>query len=395
MAYDYGMELPEDELPLLEDDPNSATNLLNPLVGNLGSGPAPSVDEPTVITEPIDAGGQAPVPAPTTITGNTDGYMTPAWMPSSYGNVLSGYDQAKWLDANHITPKYVVGRILSNYNLQDEAQRNQAIADIQRAYPGVTFDGRDTINFPGIGPVDIFGGASTGEYRPQWLDQTQSAAQTSGTQAASQPSILSSLIGSSQQQHTSSTTPTTSAVAPAGVQGSDTIQQAYRDALMALLGTPQTVDAQSLYSSPEAAAFRLSAQRAEERQRAQLAEDAGYRGTSNLEGRQRQLAESRGESEAQFVGQLALQRMQDQRDRLFMGLQLAQQTGQFDEAQRLARDLASLDAAISREGISAQSSLGFANLANTRQMANNQLGFNYAALEAELNRQALLAMLGG
>ena len=170
MAYDYGMELPEDELPLLEDDPNSATNLLNPIVGNLGSGPAPSVDEPTVITEPIDAGGQAPVPAPTTISGNTDGYMTPAWMPSSYGNVLSGYDQAKWLDANHITPKYVVGRILSNYNLQDEAQRNQAIADIQRAYPGVTFDGRDTINFPGIGPVDIFGGASTGEYRPQWLD---------------------------------------------------------------------------------------------------------------------------------------------------------------------------------------------------------------------------------
>lgn len=110
---------------------------------------------------------------------NTNGYETPQFTAENFGNAPPGWDQAKWLNPNHQSPKYVVGRILaSNGNMADQASRDAAIAQIQQAYPGTTFDGKDKVTIPGVGTVDIFTNASTGEYGMAWqpLDENGGAA---------------------------------------------------------------------------------------------------------------------------------------------------------------------------------------------------------------------------
>jgi len=88
---------------------------------------------------------------------DTDGYAQPGFTASNFGNAPSGYDPAKWSNPNHQTPKYVVSRILATHDLKTADGRAAAIADIQRAYPGTTWGGRDVVNIPGIGEVDIIG----------------------------------------------------------------------------------------------------------------------------------------------------------------------------------------------------------------------------------------------
>lgn len=107
--------------------------------------------------------------SPDTSSWDTDGYSKPGYVPESYGNAPSGWDQGKWADKNHQTPKYAVTRIImSNGDMKDPASRNKAIADIQRAYPGTTYDGKDKVTIPGVGTIDIFQGASSGVYGPAW-----------------------------------------------------------------------------------------------------------------------------------------------------------------------------------------------------------------------------------
>jgi len=95
------------------------------------------------------------------------------------GNVLQGWDATKWANPEHNTPKYQAGRILSKYNLQDANERGLAEQELLAAFPGSTFDQRDALYIPSLGPkgIDIYGGASRGEYRPQWLDLNAADAQ--------------------------------------------------------------------------------------------------------------------------------------------------------------------------------------------------------------------------
>jgi hypothetical protein len=135
----------------------------------------------------------APAPAPEAPKGpdtsawNTDGYAKPESTAQNFGNVLAGFDQTKWADANHQTPKYVTGRILQEASggdgrLQSQEERDAAIAAIQKAYPGTTFNGKDKVNIPGVGEVDIFTGASRGEYGAAF--QTGGGAPKSGLASA-------------------------------------------------------------------------------------------------------------------------------------------------------------------------------------------------------------------
>lgn len=103
-------------------------------------------------------------------TFDTGGYAQPGFTASNFAQQApSGYDPAKWTNPQHQTPKYVVSRILSGYNLGDPSQLQAAVADIQRAYPGTTWGGRDVMNIPGIGDVDFitdFGGANGLAWQP-------------------------------------------------------------------------------------------------------------------------------------------------------------------------------------------------------------------------------------
>lgn len=158
-----------------------------------------------------------------------------------------------------------------------------------------------------------------------------------------------------------------------------------RQAIMDLLQTPQNIDPEALAQTPENRAYRLSQQRSEERQRAQLAERAAAEGWSDSGGMETQmqgLRSQRGENEAGFLGQLAIDRMQANREQLQAGITFAQQQGQFDKAQKLQRDLADIDASIRQ-----------AQLAQQDKQFGLSLGYNYTALQQQANRDAVLAAL--
>jgi hypothetical protein len=112
----------------------------------------------------------APSSASTSPTGpvNTDGYATPGYTPGNVGGVMAGWEESKWNDPSHQTPKYAVGRILSQYAGTGEGLA-QAIPEIQKAYPGTTFNGKDKLSIPGVGVIDVLRAAGLGGQGFQWI----------------------------------------------------------------------------------------------------------------------------------------------------------------------------------------------------------------------------------
>lgn len=148
---------------MTSDDPNAPEQ-----------SPATPSQPPNGLIAPLPE--QAPVtpPAPSNEAWVTKGYARPSYTAQKAGSALEGWDAGKWNDANHQTPKYVVGRILSEAgDLTSADNRANAIRNIQQAYPGAQFNGKDKISIDGGRSwVDIFGGASAGEYRPTWQDES-------------------------------------------------------------------------------------------------------------------------------------------------------------------------------------------------------------------------------
>lgn len=162
---------------------------------------------PELITAP-----PVPPPAPTPESGpytpvdtsawNTDGYQAPTFQPTAKGGPMAGWDATKWANNAHQTPKYGVGRILSNY-APTVAGLAQALPEIQRAYPGVTFDGKDKLMIPGVGTIDVLVGASQGGSGWAWQDMPErgvtpyarpSAPTSTPTQVTEQPSVRNSVL---------------------------------------------------------------------------------------------------------------------------------------------------------------------------------------------------------
>lgn len=133
----------------------------------------PPVPDPTHNTDPVATTEQTPAPPTKPVVDNsawdTDGYSRPGYTAENYGEAPSGWDPAKWKNTNHQTPKYVVGRIIQSAgDMKVPENRAKAIKMIQDAYPGTTFNGKDTVDIPGVGKVDIFGGAGAGIYSTAW-----------------------------------------------------------------------------------------------------------------------------------------------------------------------------------------------------------------------------------
>ena len=215
----------------------------------------------------------------------------------------------------------------------------------------------------------------------------------------------SSSTPSKPRTTTSSRTPTSVSVPSIGSVGEGGLiggmtgsnASAAADAIRALLGTPQTIDQQELYRSPEASAMRLQAQRAEERQRAQLAErDAaqGFSASGGFEGSLAGLRQQRGETEAGFMGEIAIRKMEDNKQRLMEGIRFAMNQNQFELAQKLSRDLANLNASIERARISTQASIAAKSLSESGRQFDLGLGFNYDDMTARYNQAATNALLG-
>ncbi len=121
--------------------------------------------------ELFDRGDEGKNGVPVGGNWDTGGYARPGFTSSNFNQQApSGYDPAKWGNPDHQTPKYVVSRILSGYNLGDPQQLQAAVRDIQSAYPGTTWDGRDHLSIPGVeNDVDFitdFGGANGLAWQP-------------------------------------------------------------------------------------------------------------------------------------------------------------------------------------------------------------------------------------
>jgi hypothetical protein len=120
----------------------------------------------------MEAPSAPPPSAPDQSAWNTDGYAKPASVAQDFaGKAPAGWDQGKWNNPNHQTPKYVWGRITQDNNPDD-------IAQMLAAYPGSSFNGKDKISgIQGLGPIDVYQGASTGNPTPQWHDINAAAAE--------------------------------------------------------------------------------------------------------------------------------------------------------------------------------------------------------------------------
>lgn len=148
--------------------------------------------ERTILSSPEYQALQQALSGYADLEGNYGGYQAPAWMPATWGETLPGWSAENWGNVDMLTPKYVVGRILSNYDVTTEEGINAAIADIQKAYPGTTWNGFDTITIPGVGAIDII--AAAGGANPSWwwgaLD-----GMPSGQAAVDNAASINSLVG--------------------------------------------------------------------------------------------------------------------------------------------------------------------------------------------------------
>lgn len=139
-----------------------------PAAPALGAAVAGAADAARSALPASVTGGEAPesvvaAPARDTSKWNTDGYATPGYTAQNYGNAPAGFDRTKWADADHQTPKYVLGRITNSYAQNgriDKAGMEKAFGDIQKAYPGSTWSGKDKVTVPGVGTVDLVKGMS-------------------------------------------------------------------------------------------------------------------------------------------------------------------------------------------------------------------------------------------
>jgi hypothetical protein len=85
---------------------------------------------------------------------DTNGYAKPGYAVAGSPQAPPGWDQAKWANTAHQSPKYAVGRIMSQYPQTTEGLK-QAMPEIIKAYPGAVQTGEDTIKIPGVGEIDV------------------------------------------------------------------------------------------------------------------------------------------------------------------------------------------------------------------------------------------------
>ncbi len=184
------------------------------------------------------------------------------------------------------------------------------------------------------------------------------------------------------QGGTSSSTTSTSSSS-----GGPTMDAAVREAILQGLKTSVNPDPAQVNSHPAAGAYRLASQRASERDRRQLAERSSVEGWSDsgaVDSELNKIKERRGVGEAAFMGNLATQQLQDNRNFLMQNIAAAQGEGQFAKAQALQRELAAIDAALRDKGINVAS-----------QGASDRLGYDYTSLQLQANRDALIQALYG
>lgn len=185
------------------------------------------------------------------------------------------------------------------------------------------------------------------------------------------------------------------------VEGYD-VDQATRAALLDLmqsLGQPVSIDDPNLKG--QADAYQRQRNRGAGREREQAAEraafmglNAGGQGSGAFETQIQGIQEGASEDTADYNANLVGQEMQHRRSSLLNALGIAEAVGARAEGNEIRQALAALDAQMYREGLAQNGDQFWANLDEQQLQWDDTQGFNWAALIAQLNRDAYLGNMG-
>lgn len=170
------------------------------------------------------------------------------------------------------------------------------------------------------------------------------------------------------------------------------------------LGQPMDILGDPIYQN-QLKAFNVQSQRDADRTRAAEAQRRAVSGTGGLSTAVRGINEAQGERNQAFGANLAAQRFQQREAQLNQAIQMARAVGQDDVAMQLENEKLKLAV----EALRVQQGLGMADIGLRRELGlgqlglgqqqlglgYDQLGFNYANLQNSMNRDAVLAALGG
>lgn len=182
--------------------------------------------------------------------------------------------------------------------------------------------------------------------------------------------------------------PSSLPVDPAQAAYNASLRQSILDQLNGDLSQPETADSSDI--APAISAYTTQSQKDEQSARDQLAESAyaSNGGTALSSGGFQTSLEANRENMAgqrsNFVGNAVMQGQQNKRTQLASLLNTAVQYGDTQTAQQIQSQISLLDAQLQEQGLNQS----FAT-------SNNDLGFNYASLIAQENRDALLAGMDG
>ena len=305
-----------------------------------------------------------PGSAPTQKTQNT----------SALPSVLPGWDAAKWGNAEHTTPKYQVGRILAKYSASPQALQ-QALPEIQALYPGTTIVGKDTLNIPGVGLVDVGGNFSTGQNMNWWWGAEGAGGGADGTGAAGASAggaagLAGSGAGSGYGYSSSNS------------MGGGAFGDSIRSKILGLIGQdtaditkdPNYISAMNAYGTQQ--------QRATERERNAIAERMAAEGTGNSGAMDQQLLaaeQTRWENEASFAGNLAIRELESQKAEIMQALQMGAGLLSQQEQLALTEKLGLINASLEQQ-----------SLTNQNNQFNSSLGWQMAQWPSQQNYLAWL-----
>jgi len=158
------------------------------------------------------------------------------------------------------------------------------------------------------------------------------------------------------------------------------------DRLMQQMNQGTHIDQNDPNFRQQADTFAASTERARRNQIPDNAEEMSARmlgGSGAQAVANRMVNEDAQHQQATFEAQLVGSELKNRRDEIQSALNIAANMGKAEEQRALTKELGLIDAQLRQMGIE-----------SNERIANNNLGFNYTALEANQNNAALLAALG-
>jgi hypothetical protein len=159
-------------------------------------------------------------------------------------------------------------------------------------------------------------------------------------------------------------------------------QQALQQIITRGAQTPSLTDPNL---QPVADAYRSRSQRGAESLRAAAAERAAQTGTPFNDPQALMYQQAANTDVAGFEANLLQTEMQTRRDELMQAIQIANQMGQFDQAQTLQQQLALLEATMQQQGLTLQRELGMGDLDLRRELGFGDLGLRRELGFADIN----------